>query len=114
MTPHDPFEYMADSTKGLRWPFPYPNPKEKIVSDDDSARRVRQDLALALSRSGNVRLRLGLMPKDAALALGVSRAFFDEHIKPELKVIRRGRLIIIPVKELERWLAEQAERTLPE
>jgi hypothetical protein len=43
--------------------------------------------------------------------LGVSRDFFDEHVKPELRIIRRGsKTILIPVAELERWVDESAAR----
>lgn len=43
--------------------------------------------------------------------LGVSRDFFDEHIKPELRIIRRGsRTILIPVGEPERWVDQSAAR----
>lgn len=49
-------------------------------------------------------------PAQAAELLGVSRDFFDEHIKPELKVIRRGRLVLVAVKELERWAEASAAR----
>ena len=41
--------------------------------------------------------------------LGVSRDFFDEHVKPELRIIRRGsKTILIPVAEPERWVDESA------
>jgi len=48
--------------------------------------------------------RLALSPDEAAGALGVSRDFLDEHVMPELRVVRRGRRRLIPVRELERWL----------
>jgi hypothetical protein len=55
--------------------------------------------------------RLAIGPADAAVMLGVSRDFFDEHIKPELRVVRRGsKMILIPVAELERWLETSAAR----
>lgn len=53
---------------------------------------------------------LGLNPDEAAIALGISRDFFDEHVLPELKIVRRGRKRIIPVAELNRWLEAQASR----
>jgi excisionase family DNA binding protein len=56
--------------------------------------------------------RLALSPDEAARALGVSRDFFDEHLAPELRIIRRGRRKLIPVRELERWLSEQASYAL--
>ena len=57
-------------------------------------------------------LRLTLSPEEAAQALGVSRDFFDAHVKPELRVIRRGRLVLVPVRELERWVEENAAAVL--
>jgi hypothetical protein len=42
----------------------------------------------------------------------VSRDFFDEHVLPELRVIRRGRLVLVPVAELERWVSRSAAVTL--
>jgi excisionase family DNA binding protein len=56
--------------------------------------------------------RLALSPDEAAQALGVSRDYFDEHVKPELRIVRRGRLILIAVRELERWLGDAAALTL--
>jgi hypothetical protein len=56
--------------------------------------------------------RLALKPADAAAAIDVSRDFFDEHVLPELRVVRRGRLVLVPVIELERWLEASAARTL--
>ena len=52
--------------------------------------------------------RLALSKREAADALGVSVDFFEKHIMPELRIIRRGRRRLIPVSELERWLDENA------
>jgi excisionase family DNA binding protein len=56
--------------------------------------------------------RLALSPTEAAAALGVSRDYFDDHVKRELRVVRRGKLVLIPVAELERWLQREAALTL--
>jgi excisionase family DNA binding protein len=56
--------------------------------------------------------RLALSPTEAAEVLGVSRDFFDEHIAPELRIVRRGRRKLIATRELERWLERQAALTL--
>jgi hypothetical protein len=41
--------------------------------------------------------------------LGVSRDFADEHVKPELRIVRRGsKTILIPIAELQRWLDKSA------
>jgi hypothetical protein len=55
---------------------------------------------------------LGLCQEEAAQALGVSVTFFAEEIRPELRVVLRGRRRIYPVRELERWLEENAARAL--
>jgi excisionase family DNA binding protein len=57
-------------------------------------------------------IRLALSKSEAAAALGVSVDFFDEHIAPDLRIVRRGRRRLIPVRELERWLDENAARAL--
>ena len=56
--------------------------------------------------------RIALTPPEAAAALGVGPDFFDANVAPELRVIRRGRKRLVPVSELERWAAENAERAL--
>jgi len=56
--------------------------------------------------------RLALSKTEAAEALGVSVDFLEDHILHELRVVRRGRRRLIPVRELERWLDENAARAL--
>ncbi len=56
--------------------------------------------------------RLTLTPQEAADSLGISRDFFDEHVKPDLRVVRRGRLVLVPVRELERWVEENSATVL--
>ena len=34
---------------------------------------------------------------------------FERHVQPELRLIRRGKLRLVPVAELERWANESAE-----
>lgn len=52
--------------------------------------------------------RLAVSPAEAASLLGVSRDFFDKHIGHELRIVRRGRLKLIPIRELDRWLDREA------
>jgi excisionase family DNA binding protein len=56
--------------------------------------------------------RLALTRAEAAAALGVSVDSFERHIQSELRLVRRGRLRLVPVAELERWLAANAVRVL--
>lgn len=53
--------------------------------------------------------RTALTPSEAAAAIGVGPDFFDAQVAPELRLIRRGRKRLVPVIELERWTAENAE-----
>ena len=59
---------------------------------------------------GTSPLRLGLTLDEAASAVGVSRDTFDRHIRHELRIVRRGRCLIVPVAEIERWLEREAAR----
>ena len=56
--------------------------------------------------------RLALSKGDATDALGVSVDFLEEHVMHELRIVRRGRRRLIPVRELERWLEDNASRVL--
>jgi excisionase family DNA binding protein len=76
----------------------------------DAQRVLIDDLARLLAQPRAPRLALELM--EAAAALGVSKKFFDEHVRHELRLVRRGRKVLVPVRELERWLAENEALTL--
>jgi hypothetical protein len=56
--------------------------------------------------------RLALTKAEAASTLGVSIDFFEVHVMPELRIVRRGRRRLIPLGELQRWLDESAHRTV--
>ncbi len=56
--------------------------------------------------------RLALSKAEAAQALGVSVDFFEDHVVSELRIVRRGRRRLIPMRELERWLDTSASRVL--
>ena len=56
--------------------------------------------------------RLAITRAEAARALGVSINSFERHVQPEVRIVRRGKLRLIPVSEIERWLEENAEWTL--
>jgi hypothetical protein len=56
--------------------------------------------------------RVALSREEAAASLGMSLDSFERHVQPELRMIRRGKLRLVPVHELERWAEASAERTL--
>lgn len=56
--------------------------------------------------------RIALTRAEAAEALGVGLTTFKEKIAPELRVVREGKVRLYPVRELERWADERAERVI--
>jgi len=56
--------------------------------------------------------RLGLTREEAAKALGMSVDSFERHVQPSIRMCRLGRMRLVPIGELQRWLEENAERTL--
>jgi hypothetical protein len=56
--------------------------------------------------------RLALTREEAAAAIGMSLDSFERHVQPTIKLVRLGRMRLVPVGELERWLGENAERTV--
>ncbi len=56
--------------------------------------------------------RLALTREEAAAAIGMSLDSFERHVQPTLRLVRLGRMRLVPIAELERWLDEHAERTL--
>lgn len=54
--------------------------------------------------------RLALRPKDAAAALGIGpRLLWEKTNCGEIPHVKIGRCVVYPVRELEKWLAQQAE-----
>jgi excisionase family DNA binding protein len=56
--------------------------------------------------------RLALTVTEAADCIGVSRDSFERHVAGEVKLVRRGKLVLVPVRELERWIERSATFTL--
>ena len=55
---------------------------------------------------------LALRRESAAAALGVSVEYFDRYVRPEIRAIRRGRLTLYPLTELERWLDDNVDEPM--
>ena len=49
---------------------------------------------------------------DAAAMLSMSLDSFERYVQPHVRIVRRGRLRLIPTAELQRWASEDAEFTL--
>jgi excisionase family DNA binding protein len=57
--------------------------------------------------------RLAITKVEAAESLGVSVDFLEDHVIHELRIVRRGRRLLIPLDELARWIDRNSHRTLP-
>ncbi len=55
---------------------------------------------------------LALKREEAAASLGMSLDSFERHIQPTIRMCRLGKLRLVPVAELARWVDENAERTI--
>jgi hypothetical protein len=92
---------------------------QPVEAGSDETRRARDsvveaavlaaELAAVLAAS---QPRLALTRAEAARALGMSVDSLERYVLPEVRVVRRGTLVLIPVSELQRWLEASAERTL--
>jgi len=56
--------------------------------------------------------RLALSREEAAAALGMSLDSFERHVQPTIRLVRLGRMRLVPVGELQRWLDENAARAV--
>jgi hypothetical protein len=57
---------------------------------------------------------IALSKSQAAGALGMSVDSFDRYVGAHVRCVRRGRLRLYPVSELQRWADDNAERLLGE
>lgn len=58
--------------------------------------------------------RLALTRAEAAVALGMSLDSFERYVQAEVRLVRRGRMRVVPVVELAGWLDRNAERAIEE
>jgi excisionase family DNA binding protein len=69
---------------------------------------VVEDGTMRRSRDG----RLMLSIDDAARVLSVSRDSFERHVMGEIRVVRVGRRLLVPMRELEAWVERTSAITL--
>lgn len=82
---------------------------DRIVSDAADRGRIG---VRALTGERAPIPRLALTRDEAAAAIGMSVDSFERHVQPTLRLVRLGRMRLIPIHELERWLDDKAARTL--
>jgi hypothetical protein len=70
---------------------------------------VREDAAVKVVVSMSP---VAVSRETAANALGIGLTLFEQRVQPELKVIRIGSKVLIPVDELRRWVERHQERVL--
>jgi excisionase family DNA binding protein len=56
--------------------------------------------------------RTALSRSEAAASMGLSLDSFERWIQPSIRLVRVGRVRLVPVAELERWLEQNAEHTI--
>lgn len=54
--------------------------------------------------------RLLLTRAASAERLSMSLRHFQRVVQPNIRLVRSGRLRLVPVSELERWVAENVDR----
>ncbi len=54
--------------------------------------------------------RIALRPDEAAAAIGLGRSAFYSQVLPHLRVVYVGRVRLVPVSELEKWVEKEATR----
>ena len=69
-------------------------------------------LGAGVQSNGRIIPVLAVDVAEACAALGVGWDFWNEHVAPEVRVVRRGRRKLIAVAELSRWLDDNAELVL--
>jgi hypothetical protein len=55
---------------------------------------------------------VALTREEAAAAFGIKLDSFERYVQPNVRMIRWGRLRLVPVSELQRFAEEAAQATL--
>jgi hypothetical protein len=58
--------------------------------------------------------RIALTREEAGAALGMSLDSFERYVQPSVRMLRFGKLRLVPVAELEAFCDKHAERILAE
>jgi hypothetical protein len=73
---------------------------------------AHRDVEELLRRSEGTRRTLPMLVerKEAAEVLGMGLTSFKKYVQPHLKMVRRGRMLLVPRRELERWIERNAKK----
>ena len=93
---HPDYEYWREAA-ALPWPESRAMPPPMTATPKSPEVPA---VALAVSR------------EQAAALLSVSVDTFDRRVLPDLRVVNKGRRVLVPVRELEVWLEANAARAL--
>jgi hypothetical protein len=64
------------------------------------------------AKGERVLTRIAYDRPEAAAALGMGITSFETYVAPQIRSIRVGRLVLYPVRELEKWVEQCARLTL--
>jgi hypothetical protein len=71
---------------------------------------LRSPIALDATKPSVPRLALSIA--ETCESMGVSWDFWRQNIEADVRLVRIGRRKLVPVRELELWLAEHAEKAI--
>src|SRR5438874_24940 len=74
--------------------------------------RAIDDAEELLERATYKLPRVALSIEEACGALGISWDLWHEHVAHDVRMVRLGRRRLVPVAELQKWLATHAELAL--
>lgn len=79
---------------------------------DRIAERLKPEPAAPFAEKEATDGRLLLAKPEAAATLGMSVDSFERYVQAEIRVVRRGRLRLFPLAELQRWAEDNAAQPL--
>lgn len=80
---------------------------ERLLADDDPPPVPSRPQTVEVPK-----VALALSKSQAAAALSMSVDTFERRVVPEIRVVQKGKKVIVPVRELEAWLERSAARAL--
>jgi hypothetical protein len=90
-----------------------PEPDRPLDAAGTSSVEALREAAYARAKMTLPRLAYRV-PGELAEVLGTSADFVDRHVRPELKLVRRGAIVMVAHAEVEAWLARSGSRILDE